>query len=103
MGLSGSIESRRKLVKALLKCAETIQESNQRRAREAELIDILAANDEFDRDLVKQIIRGVADDERSPLIRTGGDRCWLYEMRRLDTVSDYVAGLKEDGVDPADL
>lgn len=81
----------------------TRQESVRRRVTEQEVISKAATKGDFDDAFVQSLLRNVAEDTRSPLSREQIDGDWKYKMRRLDTVDDYVAGLKEDGVDPADL
>lgn len=103
MGSGGSVKSRRELVRALLMNAGTKQESLRRRVTEQEIVSTTFKKGGFDDDFVQILLRNVAEDTRSSLSREQIDGDWKYKMRRLDTVDDYVAGLKEDGVDPADL
>lgn len=103
MGSDGSVRLRRELVRALLMKVGTRQESVRRRVTEQEVVSKAATKGYFDGDFVRGILRNVAEDTRSPLSREQIDGDWRYKMGRLDTIDDYVAGLKEDGVDPAEL
>lgn len=103
MSTGGSVKSRRELVRALLMTVGTSQETLRRKVTEKEIIHKLHINNEFEKELVRTVLRNVAEDARSPLAREQTDEGWLYDMTRLDTVDDYIAGLKEDGVDPAEL
>jgi GTP cyclohydrolase FolE2 len=103
MGSDGSVKLRRELVRALLMKVGTRQESVRRQVTEQEVVSKAATKSDFDDNFVRRILRNVAEDTRSPLSREQIDGDWKYEMERFDTVDDYVAGLKEDGVDPADL
>lgn len=103
MGFGGGVESKREFVRALLFNVVNVQESLCRQVTEREIVEKTLTKGDFDDEATKTMLRKVGGDDRFPLDRRRADGNWLYAVDRPGEVDDYVAGMKEDGVDPADL
>ncbi|MEZ3142403.1 hypothetical protein [Halobaculum sp. MBLA0143] len=81
----------------------TLQHSLCRQVTEREIIESTLTKGDFDDEIARTMLRKVGEDDHSPLNWERADGNWLYAVDRPGEVDDYVAGMKEDGVDPADL
>lgn len=103
MGFGEGAKSRREFVRALLLNVVTLQESLCRPVTKREAVEKTLRKGDFDDETTKMMLRKISSDGRSPLDRKRADGNWLYAVDRPEEVDDYVAGMKEDGIDPADL